>query len=520
MARSVKLLLVDDDGNRRAAILRALRDGLSGVDAHEADSAEAFARALEVARFDLAIVQRRLAWSCGLKLGEILRKRYPDCPMLLISPDGNTEAAVEALRSGFDDYLPESPGRLARLPRTTGVLLESARARRRADWTEARTQDLLARLNVGVYRATTRGIILYANSAFCKIFGIASWREAPAWSLRSAMADPSEGSRLERDLKRSGFLQAVELRLKGPGGRDRWISLTQSLKNGTDNLGVIEGLVEDVTERKARNLAMRRREEERLQAQRLETVGRLAGGVAHDFNNLLTAINGYSDLLLEDLKEDNPLRANVLEIRKAGARAAMLTRQLMASSSRLLLRPIRMDLNALVRRMDRSIREALGEAIRYVPRLAAELGPVNADISYLENAIMILVLNARDAMPCGGVLQLWTGTLEVPEAEVPAGPGAPGEMPGPGRYALLVVEDNGVGMVPEVLARIFEPFFSTKTRGLGNDTGKGMGLSTAYGILKQSGGTIRAESEPGKGTRMSLCLPFDRTLTQVAEASE
>ncbi len=511
MTRPVKLLIIDDSPEDRAIILDALRAGPERWVTEEVACAEAFTRSLEAARYDLAIVERRLAWSDGLKVGHLLRERYPDCPLMMISRDERLEAAVEAVRAGFDNFVPKTAGRLKTLRKTADALIEDGRIRKRDAWTETRLQELLGRLNVGVYRATTRGIMLYANAAFCSIFGIGSWREAPGWTLRSLLADPSDDMRLNRELKRTGFIRGVELKLRTQGSKEKWISLTQSLRPGGETLGVIEGMVEDITERKVEALAGRRREEELRQHQRMETVGRLAGGVAHDFNNLLTAINGYSELLLGHFPDQHPMRENAEEIRKAGNRAAVLTRQLLAFSSRLLLQPRLTDLNALIGGMERSVREALGESVQYRWFPSQELGPVFADPVQLENVLMGLVINARDAMHVGGTLTIRTTILKVRETgwHEDAATLANDRLK-PGSYALLILEDTGIGMSKEILARIFEPFFTTKPPGSGpwGRTGTGLGLSTAYGILKQSGGAIHADSEPGKGTRMRLYLPL------------
>lgn len=513
MTRSVKLLLIDENDAERALILRHLRTGASGLEAREAWCADSLARALEAPRYDLAIVEHRLSWSSGLKVGGIIRERYPDCPLLMCARDPSMEAAVEALKSGFDDYLPKSPERISQLSRLMDDLLERARVRRRETFTETRLQDLLVRLNVGVYRATSRGVMLYANPAFCRIFGIASWKDAPTWSLRAAMADQGDEARITKELKGAGCLQDFEVRLNGPGGRIQWISLTQTLRPGREGLGVIEGLVEDITERKLQSIAARRKEENLQQSRRLDTVGRLAGGVAHDFNNLLTAIYGYSDLLLANFEDDHPLRDNVVEIRKAGVRAAMLTRQLLAFSSRLMLQPRSMDLNAMLRRMETIIKDKLGESIRIETQAAPDLGPIHADPAQLENVVMSLIHNAQDAMPMGGMVRIRTWAVNVSEEEWRRGWDAnSADRLKAGPYALLQIEDNGSGMPPEILDRIFEPFFTTKSMGEGplpGRTGTGMGLSSAYGIVKQTGGTIHIDSVPGNGTRVRIYLPLD-----------
>ncbi|WP_447975046.1 ATP-binding protein [Nitrospira sp. Kam-Ns4a] len=234
-----------------------------------------------------------------------------------------------------------------------------------------------------------------------------------------------------------------------------------------------------------------------LQAQKMEAVGKLAGGVAHDFNNLLTIINGYSHLLLSRLAVNDPLRPDVEEIKQAGDRAAALTQQLLAFSRRQVLIPSVLDLNAVVSGMSSMVQRLLGEDIDLSTALAPALGHVRADRSQLEQVIMNLAVNARDAMPQGGKLTIETANVDIDDSF------RHGQVVAPGRYVLLAVSDTGQGMDEETKARVFEPFFTTK--GLGKGTG--LGLSTVYGIVRQSGGYIFVYSEPGKGSTFKIYLP-------------
>ncbi len=271
----------------------------------------------------------------------------------------------------------------------------------------------------------------------------------------------------------------------------RWFQTIKVPLVSPDGTTQVLGISTDITEQK--------RLEERLrQAQKMEAVGQLAGGVAHDFNNLLTAIMGHAELLLEDDALVTRFRPDIEQIRKASQRAAALTQQLLAFSRRQLLQPKVLDLNALVSGMHKLLSRLIGENIELRAVQDARLGPVEADPGQLEQVIMNLAVNARDAMPKGGTLTLTTANAEL---DTSFGNGVMDVIPGP--YVKLAVTDTGVGMNAETQAHLFEPFFTTKEPGKGT----GLGLATVYGIVKQSGGYIWVQSEVGRGTTFSVYLP-------------
>jgi two-component system cell cycle sensor histidine kinase/response regulator CckA len=258
--------------------------------------------------------------------------------------------------------------------------------------------------------------------------------------------------------------------------------------------------IRDVSSAKAAQEALRAAEERLLHSQRLEAVGRLAGGVAHSFNNLLAAISFQCELLCDSIEERDPRRAHVEEIQHAGERAATLARQLLAYGRKQTLQPRVLHLSTVIREIEPMLRRLVGENIRVEARLDPAAGPVYVDMGQLEQVILNLAVNARDAMPKGGVLG-----LAIEPVELAAGsPGEPSsvELP-PGSYVQLTVSDTGTGISPEALSHLFEPFFTTKERGKGT----GLGLATVHGIVHQSGGQIRVESAPGEGSRFIILLP-------------
>jgi PAS domain S-box-containing protein len=283
----------------------------------------------------------------------------------------------------------------------------------------------------------------------------------------------------------------AEYRIVRKDGSVIWVSDTAVVVSGSYSHPVMEGIIVDITERKLL-------ENQLQQSRRMEAVGRLAGGIAHDFNNLLTIIKGYAELAVQRTGIQPELRADVQQIENAAERASTLIRQLLAFSRRQVLQPKIIDLNAIVLGLDKLLGRLMGEHIEMVTRCGANVGHLKADPAQIEQVIMNLVVNARDAMPKGGRL-----TVETMNVDLDSTYARDHVSVKPGAYVMLAVSDCGIGMGPETVAHIFEPFYTTKESGQGT----GLGLSTVYGIVKQSGGYIWVYSEPGKGTTFKVYLP-------------
>jgi len=379
-----------------------------------------------------------------------------------------------------------------------------------------RSQDALARgtrvleqvldsLPVGVWVLDREGSVRYGNPAGRAIWGGAryvSLEEYGAyrgWRPETGEAiAPEQWAAARAILKGETTLNEV-VQIESFDGIQKTIANSAVPLRSLD--GSIEGAIildEDITDRRAAEEALRRSEERLRHVQKMEAVGQLAGGIAHDFNNLLTGILSYSDLVLQVLAPGDPLRGDLEQIRHAGERAAALTRQLLAFSRRQVLQPRVLSLNATVTELGSMLRRVVGTEVSLEMALDPGLWYVLADPSQLEHVLVNLVVNAREATPAGGRVTITTANLQLGAAADARGNGVR-----PGAYVTLAVSDNGVGMDVPTQARVFEPFFTTKT----SVKGSGLGLSTVYGIVEQSGGHIAVESAPGQGSTFTIFLP-------------
>ena len=357
---------------------------------------------------------------------------------------------------------------------------------------EARSRSLILSAAFGICRCTLDGRFLDVNPALIAMLGHGSVEDLLKLDARrEVFVNPQELDRLAEDYRRTGSLNGVEVQWKRKDGSVIIVRLSGCAAISADEPEeVLELIAEDITDR-------RQLEEQLRQAQKMDAVGRLAGGVAHDFNNLLMVINGYTEVLLEQLEKGSAMHHKVQSIQQAADRAATLTRQLLAFSRKQLLELKVVDVNIVIGDMERLLRPLIGENIELVTRLSTQTGHTRADAGQLEQVIMNLVVNAKDAMPEGGKLTVQSSDVTVRHSF------REHRFIHPGRYAVISVADTGHGMDKETQSRIFEPFFTTKEKGKGT----GLGLSTVYGIVKQSNGYVFAQSELGAGTTFYVYLP-------------
>ncbi|HZQ21320.1 MAG TPA: PAS domain S-box protein [Terriglobales bacterium] len=358
---------------------------------------------------------------------------------------------------------------------------------------EARYRSLFQSAVYGIYRSSMDGRFLDVNPALVSMLGYPGAEQVLALNPKQdVFLQPEEHTRLMQEFRHCGRLDGIEVKWKRQDGGPITVRLSGRVVSTVEEPEeVLEIIAEDVTERRAL-------EDQFRQAQKMEAVGRLAGGVAHDFNNLLLVISGYTEVILDNLTPGSVLHQKALAVQQAADRATTLTRQLLAFSRKQLLELKVVDVNAIISDIERLLRPLLGENIELTAKLAPDLGNTRADAGQLEQVLMNLVVNAKDAMPSGGKLAIQTANVALDDSYR-----REHTFIRPGPYVMLSVSDTGQGMSKEIQSQIFEPFFTTKEKGKGT----GLGLSTVYGIVKQSGGYIFVESEPCRGTTFRIYLP-------------
>ena len=480
---------------------------------------------------DLLLIDLRMPDINALDVLRRLRRSPDAVPVIVVTGGGDENAAIAALKLGAMDYIVKRDNYLNQLP----YAIENAIHRRQLVDINRRLQEdvkererreeekirLLAeveaqRRQVDELIDSIPGVLwevekipgertlqlTYVSPQIENLLGysVEEWLNNP--NVWPTVTPPEDLERVAREFEEAlaqGRPVHTRYRWIARSGRVLWVEARGIVINDQSGRpSRMRGVTMDVTAAHEAEQRHQHLEAQLLQAQKLESIGRLAGGVAHDFNNLLTAINGYADLIRQEIGSNHPIAADLLEIRNAGERAAALTQQLLAFSRRQLLQPRVVDLNVLIDGATKLLTRVLGEDVEVVTRLEPALGRVKADAGQIEQVIMNLAVNARDAMPRGGTLVIETKNTLLDEAYSEGHLLIP-----PGPYVVIVVSDTGEGMDSQTLPQIFEPFFTTKESGKGT----GLGLSTVYGIIKQSGGWIWAYSERGRGSSFKIYLP-------------
>ena len=499
---TARLLLVEDQADFAAVVRLMLQNSDRTWEISEVDRLAPALERLAGGGIEAVLLDLRLPDAIGFEAVDRVVALYPDIPVVVMTSYDRTLAA-DALGRGAQDYIIKgevNPTLLSRaltyalMRKSAEVALRRSDARFRAavegsldavgilsavrDRSGRVTDFVLADINRNAERLLARPRDAVVSRRLSELWPA----EAVGPFLQRSVSVMAQGQALEEEL-------SVAL----PGMAPRWFH--HQIVPLEDGVSIA---LRDTTARHEKEDDLHRREEQLRQSQKMEAIGRLAGGVAHDFNNLLTVIRGHGELVLRRLEEEHPLRRNLQEIGLAAERASALTHQLLAFSRKQVLQPRTLDLAEVLDRMETLLQRMIGEDVELVTRRRGALGSVRADPAQMEQIIVNLAVNARDAMPQGGVLTIELANAELDETYARAHPPV---VPGP--HVVLSVTDTGHGMDPETQSRIFEPFFTTK----GPGKGTGLGLATVYGIVKQSEGFIWVYSEPGRGSTFKIYLP-------------
>jgi two-component system, cell cycle sensor histidine kinase and response regulator CckA len=502
MSEPLYVLVVEDSPTDARLMLHELEREDRVLEWQRVEEPAAMRAALEQRHWDVIIADWTMPkFSAPAALG-IVKEMELDTPFIIVSGTVGEELAVDAMRAGAHDYVLKD--KMARLAPAVEREVRDANARnasRRADAQLQVSETRFARLAesgiIGICVADVVGNVLEANDAYLKMISY-SRDEVLSGAVRWADITPPEWKGPDdtavAELQAHGVAHPWEKELIRKDGTRVPVLIGAAMLDYPNCICFIA----DLTERKRVEDALQRSEGLLRQSQKMEAIGSLAGGVAHDFNNLLSVILSYSSMLIADLKPADPMRADLQEVQAAARRAADLTRQLLVFSRQQILQPTLVDLTESALQIERLLERLIGEDIELTTTGTPALGKVMVDPSQIEQIIMNLAVNARDAMPDGGTLAIETADVVLDAAYAAEHAGVT-----PGPHVMLAVADTGIGMDKALQARIFEPFFTTKEKGKGT----GLGLAIVFGIVQQSAGSITVDSEPGRGTTFRMYFP-------------
>lgn len=506
MNEPIRILIVEDLPTDAELAQREINKSLDSCKYERVETREAFIEALDRFQPDLIVTDYSMPRFDGLAALKIALERTPMTPVIILTGALNEDTAVECMKAGATDYVIKE--HIKRLSQAVVHALEEKRIRQERQnaeqalkESEVRYRTLVHTVPDLIYVVDLNGNITYASPSAIKYYGYTASHQMLGHKVAEWIhPDHHAKFKTAMDVLKSGdVLMNQEYALFSKEGKTFFGEVSASCMRDDQGHPVgIVAVVRDISDRK-------RAEEERsmlqaqlLQAQKMESIGRLAGGVAHDFNNMLSVILGYTELIQTQLSPEDQVVNDVIQIERAGRRAKDITQQLLAFSRKQIIEPALLNLNDIIRTTQKGLVRLIGEDVDLVFHPDPNLNKIKFDHSQLDQILINLAVNARDAMPRGGRLTIETTNTQVNEGFNPDHLGL-----APGNFVLLSVSDTGVGMDKETLAHAFEPFFTTKAVGKGT----GLGLATVYGIVNQGGGHIKAFSEPGKGSTFRIYFP-------------
>jgi len=505
MGKPLRVLMVEDSEDDVFLAMRLLKNAGYEPEYARVETAEAMRAALQEKVWDVIVCDYQMPQFDGPAAISLFRETGLDIPLIIASGAIGEETAAECLRSGACDYVMK--GNMSRFVPVVERGLKEAESRKRRRQAEALLRESEARYRSvfsysqdAILLTGPDGVILDANPAACELFGrsLEEIRRVGRSGLLDATDPRLQDALAERENMGGGRAEITMLRANGEKFP---VEITSGIfvgANGEQNTSMI---IRDLTERKRAEAEDEKMQQQLRQSQKMESVGRLAGGVAHDFNNMLGVIIGNAELALAQTEPALPVHASLEEIIKAANRSANLTRQLLAFARKQVIAPRALDLNETIEGMLEMLRRLIGENIAFSWHPGAALWTIKVDPSQIDQILVNLCVNARDAIAGAGRIAVATGNVSLGKAYCALHAGLV-----PGDYVLLTVSDTGCGMSKEVLGKIFEPFFTTKEQG----KGIGLGLATIFGIVKQNNGFIEVDSELNRGTTCKIYLPRNR----------
>lgn len=497
MGIPLRVLVIEDNDDDAALVLRDLRQAAYQPASERVTTASEMQAALAQRAWDLIVCDYSMPHFSGIEALTIAQKHDCDVPFIFVSGSIGEDTAVEAMKQGAHDYVMKN-NRKRLIPAIQRELREAdgRRQRKRAEealrQSEASYRELFENAVYGIYRSTIEGRFLDVNPSLVRILGYDRREELMATSLLHIWQRASDRNEAIRQLEAGNRVDAAEYEWKRKDGTPIVVRLSvRPITDPQGSLRAFESIVEDVTER-------RQLERQVLALQKFEALGRLVGGIAHDFNNVLGAVLGWAELGMLETPTHASARKRFTLIGEQAKRAASLIKQLLAFARQQVLEPHNISLNRLIGQSTDLLTRLVGEEVTLDVKLDEGLHIVNADATQVEQILMNLSVNARDAMPDGGQLIIETRNVHLDKEAC-----LRHRYVRPGRFAALFVSDTGTGIDPAVQDRIFEPFFSTKEVGKGT----GLGLATVYGIVKQHNGFVEVQSVHGQGTTFSIYFP-------------
>jgi len=490
---SYRILMIESDSSFAGTIRGMLEDRQnSNFQVAQAETLRAAGPLLAAESFDGVLLDSQALDSSGISGAVKMYPQISSLPIVVIISEHHNAFGKQPLDASAIEFLAKKTLSGELLQKTLRYAIERNRTERALRQSEQRFQDLFENAKDILFTLDLEGNVTSLNKSAEEVMG---WTRAEALSINlKSLVAPEHANLCTQIMQRilnEEPLQHFEISLLRKDGRKALLETSARLIYSDGRRQGIQGIARDVTERRQLESMVR-------QSQKLEAIGRLSGGLAHDFNNLLCVISGHAELLSERLEETLPAARNVMQIKKAVDSASTLVRQLLAFSRKQVFHPQILNLNAIVVETEKLLGRLIGEDIEFFTSLEPELGPVQVDPIQVEQVLVNLVLNARDAMPQGGKLTIETYNMDLEEGSRSNGGITPA-----GKYVVLAVTDNGCGMDEETQSRIFEPFYTTKELGKGT----GLGLATVYGIVRQSGGFIWVYSEIDQGTTLKVYLP-------------